>query len=294
MTAATKERASDLTRQVTERLDQCPDPRLRELVSGIVRHLHAFAEEQALSEEEWMAGIRFLTDVGQICTNRRQEFILLSDTLGVSTLVDLINHRAGSSATESTVLGPFYVHGSPWRSNGDAIADDLGEHPLLVSGHVRDTAGRPLPGATVDVWQNATNRLYAVQDDGQSPENLRGRFRTDSDGTFAFRTVRPVDYPIPDDGPVGMMLKATGRHPWRPAHIHLIVSAEGFMPVTTHIFDSESPYLESDAVFGVKRSLVRTLVAHDPAGEAAPPGIRGRWVTVDIDIALQPVPALSS
>ena len=185
------------------------------------------------------------------------------------------------------MLGPFYVEGSPWRSNGDAITDELGDQPLLVSGHVLDTADRPVAGATVDVWQNATNRLYAVQDDGQSPENLRGRFLTDASGAFAFRTVRPVDYPIPDDGPVGRMLHATGRHPWRPAHIHFIVSADGYVPVTTHVFDSESRYLASDVVFGVKPSLVRALVAHDPAVEAVPDGIRGHWYTVDVDMVLQ-------
>ena len=286
-------RARALTRQVIERLEECPDPRLRELVGGVIRHVHEFAVEQALTEAELMAGIGFLTEVGQMCTDRRQEFILLSDTLGLSMLVDLINHEVGNGATESTVLGPFHVEGSPWRSNGDAITDDLGAHPLLVSGHVRDTAGRPLSGATVDVWQNATNRLYAVQDDAQSPDNLRGRFRTDGDGAFAFRTVRPVDYPIPDDGPVGRMLRATGRHPWRPAHIHFIVSADGCVPVTTHIFDSESAYLESDVVFGVKRSLVRTLVAHDPAVEAAPAGAQGRWYTVDVGFVLQPVASAS-
>jgi len=280
--------ASALTEQVVGRLEHCSDPRLRELASGLIRHLHAFAVEEALTESEWLAGIGFLTEVGQMCSDRRQEFILLSDTLGLSMLVDLVNHGAASSATESTVLGPFYVEGSPWRSNGDAITDDLGAQPLIVTGHVRDTDGRPLTGATVDVWQNATNRLYAVQDDGQMPENLRGRFRTDSAGGFAFRTVRPVDYPIPDDGPVGRMLQATGRHPWRPAHIHFIVSAAGFIPVTTHVFDSESRYLESDVVFGVKQSLVRTLVAHDPAVEAEPPGIVGPWYTVGIDILLQP------
>jgi hydroxyquinol 1,2-dioxygenase len=285
--------ASDLTQQVIDRLEQCPDPRLRALVGGVIRHLHEFAVEQALTELELMAGIRFLTEVGQMCTDRRQEFILLSDTLGLSMLVDLINHGAGGGATESTVLGPFYVEGSPWRSNGDSITGDLGTQPLLVSGHVRDTAGRPLADATIDVWQNASNKLYAVQDDGQSPENLRGRFRTDGDGAFAFRTVRPVDYPIPDDGPVGRLLQATGRHPWRPAHIHFIVSADGFFPVTTHVFDSESPYLESDVVFGVKQSLVRTLVAHDPSNETEPPGIRVRWYTVDFDIALPPVASAS-
>jgi protocatechuate 3,4-dioxygenase beta subunit len=292
MTAA-ETAARDFTRQVISRLDDCPDPRLRELMTALIRHLHEFAVEESITEAEWLAGIRFLTDVGHITTDRRQEFILLSDTLGLSMLVDLINHGTGGGATESTVLGPFYVEGSPWRSNGDAISDELGDQPLLVSGHVLDTADRPIAGATVDVWQNATNRLYAVQDDGQSPENLRGRFLTDAAGAFAFRTVRPVDYPIPDDGPVGRMLHATGRHPWRPAHIHFIVSADGYVPVTTHVFDSESPYLDSDAVFGVKQSLVRKLVVHDPELEGAPPGIQGSWYTVDIDIVLQPeAPAL--
>jgi catechol 1,2-dioxygenase len=283
--------ARDFTRQVIARLENCSDPRLRALVAGLIRHLHEFAIEESLTDAEWMAGIRFLTDVGHVTTDQRQEFILLSDTFGLSMLVDLINHGAGSSATESTVLGPFYVEGSPWRSNGDAITDDLGDQPLLVTGHVRDTSGGPLPGATVDVWQNATNRLYAVQDHTQSPENLRGRFRTDGDGAFAFRTVRPVDYPIPDDGPVGRMLQATGRHPWRPAHIHFMVSADGHVPVTTHVFDSESRYLESDVVFGVKQSLVRAFAVHDPDDAAEPAGISGRWYTVDIDIALRPTPA---
>jgi protocatechuate 3,4-dioxygenase beta subunit len=280
--------ASELTEQVVDSIELCPDPRLRELVRGLVRHLHEFAVEQRLTEAELMAGIRFLTEVGRMCSDRRQEFILLSDTLGLSMLVDLINHDADGSVTESTVLGPFYVEDAPWRTNGDAITDDVGTQPLLVSGHVRDTDGTPVAGATVDVWQNATNRLYAVQDDAQSPDNLRGRFRTDDAGAFAFRTVRPVDYPIPDDGPVGRMLQATGRHPWRPAHIHCIVSADGFVKVATHIFDSESTYLESDVVFGVKPSLIRAFVAHDPSVEAAPAGIVGRWYTVDIDIVLQP------
>jgi hydroxyquinol 1,2-dioxygenase len=286
---APSDSARALTQQVIDRLANCPDPRLRALMSGVIRHLHAFAEEESLTESEWMAGIRFLTDVGQICNDHRQEFILLSDTLGLSMLVDLVNHGTGTSATESTVLGPFYVADSPWRSNGDAITDDLGAQPLLVSGHVRDTSGRALSGAILDIWQNATNMLYAVQDTAQSPENLRGRFRTDSDGAFSFRTVRPVDYPIPDDGPVGKMLAATGRHPWRPAHIHFVVSADGCIPVTTHVFDSESRYLESDAVFGVKESLVRTLVEHDPSSETEPAGIRGHWYTVDIDIVLTSV-----
>jgi|SRR5579863_1355646 len=287
---ADHESANALTQQVIDRINNCPDPRLRALMSGLIRHLHAFAAEEHLTEAEWFAGIRFLTDVGHMCDDRRQEFILLSDTLGLSMLVDLVNHGTGSGATESTVLGPFYVADSPWRSNGDAITEDLGAHPLLVSGHVRDTSGRLLPGATIDVWQNAPNMLYAVQDDTQSPENLRGRFRAGSDGEFSFWTVRPVDYPIPDDGPVGRMLAATGRHPWRPAHIHFVVSADGCRTVTTHVFDGASRYLESDAVFGVKQSLVRDLIAHDASKESAPAGIVGDWETVDIDIVLQLAP----
>jgi len=286
MTAAS-DTASALTQRVIDRVANTPDPRLRTLMSGLIRHLHAFAEEEQLTESEWWAGIRFLTDVGHLCDDHRQEFILLSDTLGLSMLVDLVNHGAAPGATESTVLGPFYVADSPWRSNGDAITDDLGEQPLLVRGRVLDTAGHPLAGATVDVWQNAPNMLYAVQDETQSPENLRGRFRTDGDGEYSFRCVRPVAYPIPDDGPVGTMLAATGRHPWRPAHIHFVVSADGCIPVTTHVFDSESRYLDSDAVFGVKTSLVRTLEAHDGTNEPEPPGIHGRWYTVDVDIVLE-------
>jgi hydroxyquinol 1,2-dioxygenase len=284
--------AADLTQRAVDSLQACPDPRLRDLLGNLMRTLHAFALEHALTEAEWFAAIRFLTDVGQTCDDRRQEFILLSDTLGLSMMVDLVNHATGSDATESTVLGPFYVADSPWRENGDAITGDLGSQPLLVTGRVRDTDGRPLAAAVVDVWQNATNRLYAVQDPQQPLGNLRGRFMTDAAGAFAFRTIRPVDYPIPDDGPVGRMLKATGRHPWRPAHVHIIATAEDCVPVTTHVFDSASPYLDSDVVFGVKQSLVHTFAAHDPASEAAPPGIDGRWYTVDVDIVLQPlVPA---
>lgn len=278
-----------LTEHVLASLDGCRDPRLREVLGALIRHLHAFAVEESLTESEWLAGIQFLTDVGHTTTDQRQEFILLSDTLGLSMLVDLMNHDAGTAATESTVLGPFYAADSPWRANGDAITKDLGAHPVLVSGHVRDINGHALSDATVDVWQNAVNRLYAVQDAEQPPDNLRGRFHTDDDGAFAFRTVRPVDYPIPDDGPVGKMLKATARHAWRPAHIHFIVSADGFIPVTTHVFDAESPYLDSDVVFGVKHSLVRRLVAHDPRVGSVPDGIYGPWYTLEVDMVLIPV-----
>jgi len=288
---ASDEAPGELTARVLESLTACANPRLRAVLSSVVRHVHECAVENALTEADLMEGIRFLTEVGHHCTDRRQEFILLSDTLGLSMLVDLINHGTVSNATESTVLGPFYVPGAPWRADGDPITDDLGDEPLIVTGRVTGTKGQPLGGAIVDVWQNAPNRLYAVQDDAQDPDNLRGRFRTGTDGRFSFRTTRPVDYSIPDDGPVGRMLRATGRHPWRPAHIHLIVSADGFVPVTTHMFDAASAYLDSDVVFGVKRSLVHTFTRHDPTGEPSPEGIPGAWYTAEVDIVLQPAAA---
>jgi protocatechuate 3,4-dioxygenase beta subunit len=250
-----------LTAEVLRRLEATPDPRLREVMLALVRHLHGFARQVRLTEAEWLAGIRFLTAVGEITDERRQEFILLSDTLGLSSLVDLITHGGGpEEVTESTVLGPFYLPGAPWRESGDSIVlgGPPGE-PLVVSGQVRSSTGRPLPDAVVDVWQTAPNGRYDVQDPEQPPGNLRGRFRTDGQGRYGFRTVRPVDYPVPDDGPVGQLLAATGRHPWRAAHLHAIVSAAGHASVTTHAFDAASGYLDSDTVFGVKPSLVRTL-----------------------------------
>lgn len=285
--------AHALTERVVASLSGCTDPRLRAVLSSVVRHAHQCAVENALTESELMAALGFLTEVGRRCTDRRQEFILLSDTLGMSMLVDLINHGTATSATESTVQGPFYAPGAPWRADGDPLTDDLGDEPLLVRGHVRDTNGDARGDAVVDVWQNATNRLYAVQDAMQPPDNLRGRYRTGADGAFSFWTSRPVDYSIPDDGPVGAMLRATGRSSWRPAHIHLIVSADGCVPVTTHVFDAASPYLDSDAVFGVKRSLVHTFTRHDASADPARAGMSGVWWSADIDVALETAPGAS-
>ena len=288
MTQQEPSAARAITERVIRSFDGCPDERLREIMQGLVRHLHAFVADARLTEAEWMAGIQFLTRVGQTCTDTRQECILLSDALGVSMLVDALNHGRGTGATESTVLGPFYVSGSPWRSNGDALAAGTDGEPLLARGRVQTIQGEPVPGAVVDVWQNAANMMYAVQDPSQPEDNLRGRFRTGADGRFWFRSIRPVDYPIPSDGPVGDMLAATGRHPWRPAHIHLIVSATGYESVTTHIFDAASPYLASDAVFAVKDSLVRQFRRHDPRAEEPPSGFQGPWYTVDCAIVLEP------
>jgi catechol 1,2-dioxygenase len=253
----------DLTAEVLRRLEATPDPRLREVMTSLVTHLHAFAREVRLTDEEWMTGIRFLTDAGHITDAVRQEFILLSDTLGLSSLVDLINHGADEPGpTEPTILGPFYVPGSPERAFGESMVEyaDGGEPAVLV-GRVLAPDGSPIAGSQLDVWQNAATGFYAVQQPDEQPAtNLRGRYTTDAEGRFRIRTVRPVPYPIPDDGPVGRLLTETGRHQWRAAHVHLIVSAAGFEPVVTHVFDRASAYLDSDTVFGVKDSLIRDFV----------------------------------
>ncbi len=265
MTAMTPDQ---LTEQVLAAYADTPDPRLRQLLASLIRHLHAFAVENRLTRQEWLAGVEFLTATGQKCDDERQEFILLSDVLGFSSLVDLIN--AADGATESTVLGPFYVPGAPVRAMGERIGRPEDGSPALVRGQVTNPAGVPLDGATLDVWQSSGNGLYDTQDPQQPSFNLRGVFVTGPDGAYQFRAIRPVSYPIPTDGPVGGLLRGAGRHNWRAAHIHAIVSAPGHRPVTTHIFDAENPYLDSDTVFGVKDSLVRQF---RPAGPGDPPDV---------------------
>ncbi len=257
-----------LTRQVLDAYAATPDPRLRELLEALTRHLHAFAVETKLTPQEWRAGIDCLTATGHKCDSERQEFVLLSDVLGLSSLVEEINAAPG--ATESTVLGPFYVPDAPIRANGEQIGRPQDGSPTLVCGVVTDQAGTPIPGATVDVWQSSGNGLYDTQDPDQPRFNLRGIFVTDASGHYEFRTVRPASYPIPTDGPVGSLIHATHRNHWRAAHIHAIVSAPGYRQVTTHVFDSQNPYLHSDAVFGVKDSLVKDF---NPAGPADPPDV---------------------
>ena len=252
-----------LTDEVVARLEATPDARLREVMQALVRHLHAFAKEVRLTDEEWLTGIQFLTATGHMCDDVRQEYILLSDTLGFSSLVDLINHSdVEELATEPTILGPFYVPESPWREFGASMVEyDDGGEPTILRGVVRDEQGAPIAGAVVDLWQNAATGFYAVQQPGVQPAtNLRGRYRTDDQGRYEARTVRPVPYPIPNDGPVGHLLRDTGRHEWRAAHIHVKASADGFEPLTSHIFDRRSDYLDSDTVFGVKDSLIENFV----------------------------------
>jgi hydroxyquinol 1,2-dioxygenase len=275
-----------ITAQAVASFEDCPDPRLRELMQAFVSHLHAFAAEVALGEDEWRGLIDALTATGHITDERRQEFILWSDALGLSMLVNALA-RPADGATESTVLGPFYLPGAPLRAYGESMAAEPAGTPAWVHGRIRSTAGEPIAGAELDVWQNGADRLYAVQRPEAPEDHLRGRYRTRDDGSFAFLAVRPEPYPIPDDGPVGRMLAATGRHPWRPAHIHLILRADGFETVATHIFDAASDYLDSDAVFAVKRSLVRPFVERSADDPDRPPGVEGPWASLELELVLR-------
>ena len=288
-TGSSRTTPSDITAAAQASFDGCSDPRLRELMQSLVSHLHAFAVETSLTEEEWRQLISALTDTGNITDERRQEFILWSDALGLSMLVDALAHELPAGATESTVLGPFYVSGSPLRDYGESMVVEAGAGtPALVYGRVLDTGGAPIAGAELDVWQNGADMLYAVQRPEAEEDHLRGRYLTRGDGTYAFIAVRPVPYPIPDDGPVGRMLAATGRHPWRPAHIHMIVRAPGYQTVTTHVFDATSKYLDSDTVFAVKPSLLRNFVERTPEDPERPAGVEGEWVSLENDIVLAP------
>ena len=268
----------DITAEVLQRFAETPDPRLRQIMLGLVKHLHTFVKEVEL------------TEAGRMCSDKRQEFILFSDTLGVSMVVDLISHRKPDGATESTVFGPFHRLGAPELPAGGNIAHlDTTGTPTLVSGRVLDLEGKPIKNALLDVWQAQSSGLYDSQDANLDRLHMRGKFRTDAEGRYLVRTVRPVNYPIPSDGPVGRMLRATGRHPWRPAHIHFVVSAEGYEPVTTHIFDRTDEYLGSDAVFAVKDSLVCNFVRHENStSEAAALGVSPPFLTADFDFHLKP------
>lgn len=256
---------------VNGRMTAAANPRLAEIMEILVRHLHAAVKEAQVSPEEWLASIEFLTATGQICNEWRQEFILLSDVLGVSMLVDAINHQRPEGSTENTVLGPFHVSGAPHYELGANISLDGKGEPMLVTGRVTDNEGQPVVGATLDVWQANNDGFYDVQQPGIQPQwNLRGIFTSDDEGRFWFRSVKPRYYPIPDDGPVGKLLAHLGRHPNRAAHLHFIVKAEGYDTVVTHIFTPNCPYLPEDSVFGVKESLIADFHScFDPKRAAA-------------------------
>jgi len=268
---------------VAGRIADTTDPRFKKIMTVLIHHLHAAVKEIEPSQEEWFKAIQFLTATGHMCDDWRQEFILLSDVLGVSMLVDSINNRKPSGASESTVLGPFHVANAPELELGSNICLDQKGDPMLVKGSVLTTDGTPIPNAKIDVWQANDDGFYDVQQKGHQPDfNLRGIFRTDNEGRYWFNAVRPKFYPIPDDGPVGKMLSQMGRHPFRPAHLHFIIEAEGFETLTTHIFDPDDPYLHTDAVFGVKESLIAKYIDRTPKGS-----VQKKW-EVAFDFVLAP------
>ena len=276
--------------EVNSRVGRKANPRLRQIMEVLVKNLHATVKEVGLTSDEWMQAIKFLTKTGQICTEWRQEFILLSDVLGVSMLVDAINHQRPSGSTENTVLGPFHVADAPHYPLGTDISLDGNGEPMLVTGQVVDIDGHPISGALLDVWQANDDGFYDVQQKDIQPEwNLRGVFESGPDGAFWFRTTKPRWYPIPNDGPVGEMLEGLDRHPNRPAHIHFIVSAPGYDAAVTHIFDPDCPFLSEDAVFGVKTSLIASIESIDDPAKANRLGLPNPFLAVDWKFTLVPL-----
>ncbi len=275
-----------LTDAVIARLGDDADPRFRRIMQSLIRHVHEFVREVELTEEEWFEGIKFLTATGQKCDDKRQEFILLSDVLGVSMLVDAINHRSAEGTTETTVLGPFFVHGAPEIENGGDMAAGWEGEPTYVSGRVLSTEGKPLAGALLELWQSNSEGWYDVQLAGG--RQLRAKLRTDAAGRFRFRTILPTSYPVPTDGPMGRVLARMGRHPMRPAHLHFMVSAPGYDTVVTHLFVKGDPYLDSDVVFGVKDSLIVDFRRNESQAEAQQFGLKAPFYCASYDFVLRP------
>lgn len=280
----------NITQAVIARLAASDDPRFKQVMTALLTRLHDFVREVKLTEAEWLTAIQFLTDVGQMCTAQRQEFILLSDTLGVSVLVITLNHPAERDSAESTVLGPFYWEGAPELPRGSNLAVGVKGEPAFYSGRVLDVDGRPLENALLDIWSGDGEGNYDMQIPGETQMKARGRIRTDAEGRYWFRSIRPTYYPVPTDGPVGRMLRKMGRHPYRPGHIHMIVSAPGHLPVTTHLFVAGSPYLDSDAVFGVKESLVAQFDRHPPGVGPGGERLEVPYYTVNYDFRLRREP----
>jgi hydroxyquinol 1,2-dioxygenase len=276
-----------ITPAVLARMDQCQDPRFKQVMTSLITHLHQFVREVKLTDAEWFQAIQFLTGVGQTCTDKRQEFILLSDTLGVSILVITLNHPAGGGTTDSTVQGPYYWPGAPELPNGANLAVGVKGEPTFYSGRVLSSDGKPIAGALLDVWSGDGEGTYDMQMEADVGMKARGRIRTDAEGRYSFRSIKPEYYPVPTDGPVGVMLNRMGRHAMRPGHIHMMVSAPGHAGITTHLFAAGAPYIDSDAVFGVKESLVTAFTKH-PAG-AAPDGttLEVPFYKVNYDFKLQ-------
>ncbi|MFM0125130.1 intradiol ring-cleavage dioxygenase [Paraburkholderia sp. RL18-101-BIB-B] len=275
-----------ITEAVLARHEHAADERLKTIVTSLVQHLHAFAREVNLTESEWEQGIRFLTEVGHITDDNRQEFILLSDTLGLSMLVTAMANRKPAGCTEATVFGPFFVEGAPVYQNGDDVANGARGEPCFVSGSVKGPDGEPVAGARIEVWQADSDGFYDVQLAGGEAHRARGMLHSLADGRYHFRSIVAEPYPIPHDGPVGRMLEALGRHPWRPAHLHFMITAPGYERLVTHVFREGDRYLDSDAVFGVRSSLVAQWIRH--ADGQAPDGTRMSvpFSTLEFDFVL--------
>jgi hydroxyquinol 1,2-dioxygenase len=279
----------NLTAAVVARLEKVRDPRFKQIMTSAIKHLHAFAREAKLTEEEWFAGIKFLTAVGQKCDDKRQEFILLSDVLGLSMMVVALNHKTAPGATEATVLGPFFAHGAREFGYGADLREGatLKGEDTWVSGRVLGIDGKPIPNATLDIWQAKADGIYDVQEPDAEFE-LRGRVKANARGDYAFKTYKPKFYSIPTDGPVGGLMEGMKRHPMRPAHMHAIVSAPGYQQVITHVFVEGDPYLDSDAVFAVKNSLIAKYRKVNSAEEAKKLGMPSPFLKLEWDFRLSP------
>ncbi|RKP53510.1 intradiol ring-cleavage dioxygenase [Pararobbsia silviterrae] len=277
-----------ITQIVLARHANAANPRLRQIMTSLVQHLHSFARDVGLTEDEWFKGIQFLTDVGHITDDKRQEFILLSDTLGLSMLVTALNNRKPVGCTEATVFGPFFVEDAPEYENGDDVANGAKGEPCYVSGTIRGIGGEPVPHALIHVWQADSEGFYDVQNPDLAENQARGSLHGRADGTFNFKSITAESYPIPHDGPVGRMLDALGRHPWRPAHLHFMIEAPGYERLITHVFRSGDKYLDSDAVFGVRSSLIANWQQHAPG--RAPDGTDSAtaFSTLDFEFVLNP------
>jgi len=277
----------NITALAEQRWGTARDPRTAEVLTSLVRHLHAFAREVRLTEDEWMAGIQWLTRTGQVSDDKRQEFILASDVLGLSMLVVQMNHRFDPRATPATVLGPFFIEGSPELDHGGDMSEGVEGEPLFVHGTVRDLDGRPVAGAVLDVWQADSEGAYEAQLEVDEAR-LRGTYRTREDGTYCVRTIAPKGYTIPMDGPVGDVISRTAISEYRPAHVHFLVKAPGFAPLITHLFEQGAPYLDTDVVFGTKQELVVPFQRHD--GGTTPVGdeLDRPWIEARYDFLLQP------
>lgn len=267
------------------------DPRMKEVMRSLAEHLHAFAKDVNLTHAEWMKGIEFLERMTEFTTKERHEFILLSDVLGLSSLVDMINTVPGG--TSSSVMGPFHISGAPDIPFGHDMKRHYPGEVLLAHGVIRDPDGNPIEGAKLDIWQTAPNGLYSSQDEEQDTYSFHGIQTTDADGRYGFTTVKPVSYEVPTDGPVGDILDATGRHAWRPSHLHYIVTAQGYRPLVTEIFPDDDPYLDEDTVFGVRSDLVMNYVeqpaASFPKGYALSGKIVAPYLVADFDLKLVPL-----